>query len=187
MNIYQAELYHYGIKGQKYGVRRFQKEDGSLTEAGRKRYAVGVGQSDSPKKSSGSNQKSSGLPSMKASISSRRSGSSSKSGGRSSSRIKSQTSTNKDETNNSKYNFDQVGPIREPISVTMKKNKEKNRKVISAYIGPNTSVDEISNEASSSAAASYTTNSRAYSKPVLKVKKSRYYSAGVNYVQQMLV
>lgn len=29
---------HHGIKGQKWGVRRFQNEDGTLTEAGRKRY-----------------------------------------------------------------------------------------------------------------------------------------------------
>lgn len=31
-------LSHHGIKGQKWGVRRFQNEDGSLTEAGKKRY-----------------------------------------------------------------------------------------------------------------------------------------------------
>lgn len=31
-------LAHYGIKGQKWGVRRFQNPDGSLTEAGKKRY-----------------------------------------------------------------------------------------------------------------------------------------------------
>lgn len=34
----QNELRHHGIKGQKWGVRRFQNEDGSLTSAGRKRY-----------------------------------------------------------------------------------------------------------------------------------------------------
>ena len=34
------ELYHHGIKGQKWGIRRYQNEDGSLTEAGKKRYLV---------------------------------------------------------------------------------------------------------------------------------------------------
>lgn len=29
---------HHGIKGQKWGVRRFQNEDGSYTKAGRERY-----------------------------------------------------------------------------------------------------------------------------------------------------
>jgi len=33
------QLYHYGIKGQKWYVRRFQKADGSLTSEGKKRYA----------------------------------------------------------------------------------------------------------------------------------------------------
>ena len=32
------ELYHHGIKGMKWGVRRFQNKDGSLTNAGKKRY-----------------------------------------------------------------------------------------------------------------------------------------------------
>jgi hypothetical protein len=30
-------LYHHGVKGQKWGVRRFQRKDGSLTPAGKKR------------------------------------------------------------------------------------------------------------------------------------------------------
>lgn len=34
------ELYHYGIKGQKHGVRNYQNEDGTLTSAGRARYGV---------------------------------------------------------------------------------------------------------------------------------------------------
>lgn len=35
-----SELKHHGIKGQKWGVRRFQNSDGSLTAAGRKRYST---------------------------------------------------------------------------------------------------------------------------------------------------
>lgn len=37
------ELYHWGIKGQRRGDRRFQNYDGSLTPAGRERYGVGSG------------------------------------------------------------------------------------------------------------------------------------------------
>ena len=36
------ELMHYGIKGQKWGIRRFENEDGTLTKAGRDRYEVGA-------------------------------------------------------------------------------------------------------------------------------------------------
>ena len=32
------ELYHWGIKGQRWGVRRYQNPDGSLTPAGKIRY-----------------------------------------------------------------------------------------------------------------------------------------------------
>ena len=35
---YSTELCHHGILGQKWGVRRFQNEDGSLTTQGMKRY-----------------------------------------------------------------------------------------------------------------------------------------------------
>ena len=32
---FSSELYHHGIKGQKWGIRRFQNEDGTLTNAGK--------------------------------------------------------------------------------------------------------------------------------------------------------
>ena len=35
---YNNELYHHGIKGMKWGVRRFQNVDGSYTGAGKRRY-----------------------------------------------------------------------------------------------------------------------------------------------------
>ena len=34
------ELYHHGIKGQKWGVRRYQNEDGTLTDEGKERYGA---------------------------------------------------------------------------------------------------------------------------------------------------
>lgn len=35
---HDAELYHYGVLGMKWGVRRYQNPDGSLTAAGKHRY-----------------------------------------------------------------------------------------------------------------------------------------------------
>lgn len=34
----ENELTHWGVKGMKWGVRRYQNKDGSLTPAGKKRY-----------------------------------------------------------------------------------------------------------------------------------------------------
>ena len=44
------ELYHYGIKGQKWGQRRYQSKDGTLTPAGKKRYAKETSKDEKNKK-----------------------------------------------------------------------------------------------------------------------------------------
>lgn len=44
------ELYHHGILGQKWGVRRYQNKDGSLTEEGKKRYDRDVRENNARKK-----------------------------------------------------------------------------------------------------------------------------------------
>lgn len=42
--VYTDEfLAHHGVKGMKWGVRRYQNADGSLTAAGKRRYGDGVG------------------------------------------------------------------------------------------------------------------------------------------------
>lgn len=38
--LYYRELYHHGIKGQKWGVRRYQNPDGSLTSEGEEHYGL---------------------------------------------------------------------------------------------------------------------------------------------------
>lgn len=40
MSVYygNGELYHHGIKGQKWGIRRYQNNDGSYTPSGKKRH-----------------------------------------------------------------------------------------------------------------------------------------------------
>lgn len=44
------ELFHHGIKGQKWGVRRYQNADGSLTAEGQKRYERDVRENNAKKK-----------------------------------------------------------------------------------------------------------------------------------------
>lgn len=48
--VYETTLCHYGIKGQKWGVRRFQRKDGTLTPKGKKRYADDGGSSPAAKR-----------------------------------------------------------------------------------------------------------------------------------------
>lgn len=52
-------LAHHGIKGQKWGIRRFRNADGSLTVLGRSRYGVGEKQGSGEK---GGGSKASGVP-----------------------------------------------------------------------------------------------------------------------------
>ena len=39
---YSDELFHFGIKGQRWGIRRYQNPDGTLTAAGKARYGTDV-------------------------------------------------------------------------------------------------------------------------------------------------
>lgn len=42
MTIVNNKLQHHGVKGQKWGVRRYQNKDGSLTPEGRKKYSDSI-------------------------------------------------------------------------------------------------------------------------------------------------
>lgn len=44
------EMYHHGIKGQRWGIRRYQNKDGSLTEAGQRRYERDIRENNAKKK-----------------------------------------------------------------------------------------------------------------------------------------
>lgn len=45
-----TELYHHGVKGQRWGIRRYQNKDGSLTAYGKKRYAKELAKLEAEKK-----------------------------------------------------------------------------------------------------------------------------------------
>lgn len=45
-----GELFHWGVKGMKWGVRRYQNKDGSLTNAGKNRYDRDVRENNAKKK-----------------------------------------------------------------------------------------------------------------------------------------
>lgn len=51
------ELYHHGVKGQKYGIRNYQYKDGSLTPEGRVHYGVGPARSSKVSSKSGTGLK----------------------------------------------------------------------------------------------------------------------------------
>jgi hypothetical protein len=48
--LINGELYHHGIKGMRWGVRRYQNADGSLTPAGKKRLDRDVRENNAKKK-----------------------------------------------------------------------------------------------------------------------------------------
>lgn len=47
---YNNQIWHWGVKGMKWGVRRYQNTDGSLTDAGKRRYSTDVAANAKKKK-----------------------------------------------------------------------------------------------------------------------------------------
>ena len=57
-----AELYHHGVKGQRWGIRRYQNKDGSLTPQGKIRYGAVYKKGSKPSTSSSESSKSKTKP-----------------------------------------------------------------------------------------------------------------------------